>query len=165
MGLNQDGYISCEDYECIVKRMAEYGKLTKERAQFVHEMMLSVASRAGLKPGMKLPLEEAVKKASESSLAAPAETQRKRIRDTHNPLFDAIDTNQDGNISLSEYSVYFKVVAPMVTENDIKKSFNIIDKTKNGLISREEFLEAAYDFFYGLEETELSKSFFGPLVD
>ena len=165
MDLNEDGYLSSEDYECIAKRMVEYGKLTTERAQSVHDMIMSAASRAGIKPGVKLPLEEAMKKASGSSLEAPVEVQRKRISDTHGPIFNAIDTNQNGRISLSEYSIYFKVVAPLVTEEDIKKSFTTIDKDKNGFISREEFLEAAYDFFYGLEETELSKAFFGPLVD
>ena len=34
-----------------------------------------------------------------------------------------------------------------------------------GQLSREEFLAAAQDFLLGVEETELSKAFLGPLLD
>jgi Ca2+-binding EF-hand superfamily protein len=34
-------------------------------------------------------------------------------------------------------------------------SFNVIDSNKNGEISREEFIAAAFDFMHGFEETEL----------
>jgi hypothetical protein len=51
--------------------------------------------------------------------------------------------------------------------NDIVHSFDAIDTNKNGPgeISREEFLAAAQDFLLGVEETELSKAFLGPLLD
>ena len=43
----------------------------------------------------------------------------------------------------------------------IMKSFNTIDTNKNGEISRDEFLAAAYDFMCGMIESELSNAFFG----
>jgi hypothetical protein len=40
----------------------------------------------------------------------------------------------------------------------------VIDSNKNGEISREEFIAAAFDFIHGFEETEISKVFFGRLL-
>ncbi len=80
-------------------------------------------------------------------------------------MFDGIDTNGDGHISVEEFKVYLKVVAPDLTEDQAKHSFDVIDADKNGEISREEFLAAAKDFFCGVEETELAAAFMGKLVD
>ena len=80
-------------------------------------------------------------------------------------LFDAIDTNKDGHISVEEFKVYLTLIAPGVEEDEIVHSFDVIDADKNGEISREEFLAAAQDFLLGVEETELSKAFLGPLLD
>ena len=49
-------------------------------------------------------------------------------------------------------------------EDKIVHSFDTIDTDKDGKISREEFLAAANDFIQGVEETEVSKVFFGPLL-
>jgi Ca2+-binding EF-hand superfamily protein len=80
-------------------------------------------------------------------------------------LFDAVDTNKDGHISLSEFKIYLNILVPDIEEDMIAHSFNTIDTDKNGEISREEFLAAAHDFLQGVEETEISKVFFGPLLD
>ncbi len=75
-------------------------------------------------------------------------------------MFDGIDTNGDGHISVEEFKVYLKVVvAPDLTEDQAKHA------DKNGEISQEEFLAAAKDFFCGVEETELAAAFMGKLVD
>ena len=92
--------------------------------------------------------------------------ERKAIVDgTHNFLFDAIDTNKDGHISVEEFKVYLNIIAPGIAEDEIAHSFRTIDTDKNGEISHEEFMAAAYDFLLGVEETELSKVFMGPLLD
>ena len=39
-------------------------------------------------------------------------------------------------------------------------SFNTIDEDENGEISRDEFIAAAFDFFFGYERTEISKKIF-----
>ena len=80
-------------------------------------------------------------------------------------LFDAIDTNKNGKISVNEFKEYFTIAAPGVSEAEVIYSFNTIDTNKDGVISREEFMAAAEDFFCGVEETELSKVFLGRLVE
>jgi Ca2+-binding EF-hand superfamily protein len=79
-------------------------------------------------------------------------------------LFDALDLNKDGHISLEEFKVYFQIIGPDISEAEMTHSFNTIDENKNGEISREEFLAAAFDFIFGVEETEVSKAYFGHLL-
>lgn len=68
--------------------------------------------------------------------------------------------------SVDEFAVYYNnIMAVDLSREESKRSFDIIDADKNGEISYEEFMKAAEDFYRGTEETELSKAFFGPLVD
>ena len=126
---------------------------------------MKVADAFNLKPGVKIPLEEAAKKASETILFMSPAERKASIKDSHNLLFDAIDTNKDGHISVNEFKVYFSVIAPNTSEAEVVHSFNAVDTDKNGEISCEEFMDAAEDFLHGVEETELSKVFFGHLLD
>ena len=66
---------------------------------------------------------------------------------------------------MKEFKDYFKITAPGVSEAEVILSFNTIDTNKDGVISREEFMAAAEDFFCGVEETEISKVFLGRLVE
>ena len=165
LDINKDGYISREDYELIGKKLAKHNGMTREQAEATTKEFLKVADAFNMKPGVKIPLEEAAKKASESLLSMSSEERKALLTDTHNLLFDAIDTNKDGHISMKEFEVYFKVLAPGISEVEVAHSFDSIDTDKNGEISREEFLAAAEDFMLGVEETELSKAFLGRLLD
>ena len=165
LDINKDGHISREDFELMGKKLAEYSGTTGEKAEATTEEFLKVADAFNMKAGVKIPLEEAAKKASESLLSMSPEEKKALLNDTHNLLFDAIDTNKDGHISVKELEVYFKVIAPGTSEDEIAHSFDTIDTDKNGEISREEFMAAARDFFHGVEETELSEVFFGHLLD
>ena len=165
LDVNKDGHISYEDYKLMGKKLAEYSGITGEQAEAITKEFLKVADAFNMKPGVKIPLEEAAKKASESLLSMSSEERKVLLNDTHNMLFDAIDTNKDGHISVKEFEVYFKLLAPGISEAEVAHSFDSIDTDKNGEISREEFMAAAEDFLHGVEETELSKAFFGHLID
>ena len=162
LDINKDGYISREDYELMSKRMAERSGMTKEQAEQTHKEMMKVADVFGLKPGVKVAIQEAARKASDAILSQAMEDM---FHTVHDLLFDIIDTNKDGHISMKELGDYFYTIAPDLTEAEVVHSFNTIDTNKNGEISREEFKAAAYDFLHGVEETELSRVFFGKLLD
>ena len=68
-------------------------------------------------------------------------------------------------ISLNEFKVYFHIIAPALSENEVNHFFNTIDIHKDDIISREEFSTAAEDFYLSVEETEMSTVFFGLLID
>ena len=156
LDINKDGYISREDFDLMGKKLVEHSGMTEKQAEATKKAFLKVADMS---------LEDAAKQGNESLLSmSPAE--RKAIVDgTHNFLFDAIDTNKDGHISVEEFKVYLNIIAPGIAEDEITHSFRTIDADKNGEISCEEFMAAAYDFLLEVEETELSKVFMGPLLD
>ncbi len=165
LDINKNGIISREDYEIMSERLSKYSNLTEKQAKEVHDALMSVADSINLKPGIEHKLEEYAPKLSQMMLSkAPKERDISTHR-THSSLFDAIDTNKDGHISVKEYTIYLKVIAPDVTEDEAKHAFDVIDQDKNGEISREELIEAAKDFLFGVEETEISKVFFGKLLD
>ena len=159
--INKDGYISLEDYVLMGKQLAEYGGLTKEEADSTDKLMKEAADALKLQPGVRIPIDEAAREASDKVLQLKPAAGRK----IYNQLFDIIDTNKDEKISLNEFKIYFHIIAPALPENDVNHCFNTIDTNKDGIISREEFCAAAEDFYLSVEETEMCTVFFGPLID
>ena len=158
---NNDGYISREDYELMGKQAVEFGELTKEEADSTYKRFVGFADALNLQPGVKIPIDEAARELSDRLLShTPAE-----IRGRADMHFDLIDTNRDEKISTKEFKAYFRIINPACPEAEVNHSFNVIDTKKDGIISREEFAAAAEDFMVGVEETELSKAFYGPLID
>ena len=160
MDMNHDGYLSREDFELMAKRLVEHASgITKQKTEEIYAAFLSIADFIGLKPGVKIPLEEAAKIGSDRHLSPEQPTEN-----LDDLLFDCIDTNSDGHISIEEFKVYFKVIGHDISDEEIKHSFDTIDSNGNGEISREEFVAAAKDFYCGVEETELSNAFYGKLL-
>ena len=158
LDINKDGFISREDYELMGKKLAEQSGIIEEQAAATNKEIMMVADAFNLKPRVRGPLEEAAKKANETILSMSPAERKAFVTASHNLLFDAIDTNKDGHISVNEFKVYFNVIAPGTSEAEIIHSFNAIDTNKNGEISREEFMAAAEDFIHEVEETELQRS-------
>ena len=163
LDVNKDGKISAKDFELISDRMIELGKLNEEQAKKVRAGMEGSkwASYMDFDKGISFTAAQFtdffLSRTPEEGVAFTAEG--------HNPIFDAIDTDNDGYISVKEFGIFLKAGAPMLTDEEVQHSFNTIDKNKNKKISRSEFLEAARDFYYGVEETEVANVFFGKLDD
>ena len=79
-------------------------------------------------------------------------------------MFDVIDTGKEGYNSLEEVNSFYKVIAPEMSEAEVMRAFELLDTAKDRKISREEFTAAAEDFLFGVEETEISRLFFGALL-
>ena len=166
LDVNKDGFISREDYELMVTRLYEYRKLDEHKAELTRNAFMQLADMLGLKPGVKIPLEEAAKNANREylDLAESANQKTSLLEKSHSLIFDVLDLNKDGCISLDEFKVYFHIMAPSVDETDVIESFNTIDRDKSGEITREEFIKAAIDFFHGFEESSIYSAFFGRLL-
>ena len=166
MDINKDDFLSREDYELMAKQLAEHGRLTEKQADSAYSGFMDIADTLNLKPGVKLPLQEAIERASTSLLSMPPEERKEKAHDgVLGKIFDVIDTGKEGYITLDETKAFYKVIAPEMTEADVMHAFELLDSANDGRIDREEFTAAAEDFLYGVEEREVSKIFFGPLLD
>ena len=148
----------------MARKVNEVGKATGEQAESCHRTFVFAAEMLGYTPGVKTSREDAVKNMGERMLAVPWEEQKAMCDAAHGHIFDAIDSNGSGHISLEEFKNYFYVFAPGSSDADKVLSFNLIDADHDGSISREEFLEAAFEYLHGFQKTELSKVFHGPLL-
>jgi Ca2+-binding EF-hand superfamily protein len=162
--VNQDGVLSREDFELIVTRMTEYGKLTKEQSESVHTLSMKMADASGLKPGVKIPVELAAQKNSEKLLSLTPEQQKGVVQSFQGVLFDTINTSKSGYISVEEFKVYFRAICPDLPEEEVTRSFNTVDTNKDGKLSLDEWMATAQDYMFGVEETDASNYFFGHLL-
>lgn len=165
MDIDENGVISREDFEVMGKRLAERCNMTKRQAESTRMEFSKLADALHFEPGIKVPLEEAAKQVSKAYLIKTSAERKAIVHRTQNVLFDVLDSNNDGYISMEEFKAYMYVAAPGTSEAEAVHSFNTADTNKRGVISCEEFLAAAEDFLLGVEETELSKVFFGQLLD
>lgn len=60
-------------------------------------------------------------------------------------VFQAMDRDGSGALSLDEFTEAFQILAPELSAEDVKRIFNIIDLDHNELLSYTEFLIAAID--------------------
>ena len=166
MDVNKDGFLSREDYDLMAKQLAEYGRLTEKQADSAYSGFMEIADTLNLTPGVKVPLQEAIQRANTSLLSMPPEERKEKVHDgVLGIMFDVIDTGKEGYNSLEEVKAFYKVIAPEMSETEVMRAFELLDTAKDGKISREEFTAAAEDFLFGVEVTDVSKLFFGPLLD
>ncbi len=164
LDITKDGFISREDYEIMSKRLSEYSNLNEEQTKKIHKFIQVISD--SITGDAKIPVEEYAMKISQAILGeTDYEKKRSFLETSHGNIFDVINTNGDGRISVEEFKVYLNVVAPIMTEDEAKHAFDVIDANKNGKINREEFMAAIEDFYCGVEETELAAAYMGKLVD
>ncbi|CAB4045099.1 EF-hand domain-containing, partial [Paramuricea clavata] len=132
---DNDGFISCEDFQSIATNLVETGKgITKEKTEEIFSACSEMADLHGLKPGVKLTLEEAAVTLSDRFLS-PAIGEK--LSGHPGKVFDCFDTNGNGRISIEEFRVDFKVLGLNATDEEIKHSFDTIDSDSKDEISRE----------------------------
>ena len=79
--------------------------------------------------------------------------------------FDAMDSNQDGMISKVEHQRFFNAWKKDKDLVDASVAFAAIDADMDGMITRDEYVNAAIEHQLNFsDETKRSKHFFGPLI-
>ena len=166
LDVNRDGFISREDYEQMATKLSYYRELSEDKAQLTRNAFMQLADILGLKPGVKIPIEEAAKNANREylDLATKADKKSSLLHKSHDLIFDALDINKDGHISADEFKIYYHIMAPSVDEADVIASFKAIDKDDSGEITRDEFIKATLEFFHGFDESSVYSAFFGRLL-
>jgi Ca2+-binding EF-hand superfamily protein len=77
-------------------------------------------------------------------------------------LFQAVDKDKSGEISIDEFKLFFECVG--LTERDAIQSFAAIDMNNDGVLSIKEFVKFGKDYFLTENPKRVSKHFWGPLA-
>lgn len=77
-------------------------------------------------------------------------------------LFQAVDMDSNGNISIAEFKLVFKCLG--LTDGDAERSFLAIDTDGDGVLSIKEFVKLGREFFLTENPKRGSKNFWGPLA-
>ena len=164
--VDRDGFVGESDFELWYQRTTKaIPDMPKTRAEMLRTQMYRIwvdyfNDGESPMPGHKVTEEDYTK-------AMYRVLQQPKLRDSvdraHGYLFDAVDVNQDGQITLDEHIKYCEALG-LGAEAAIT-SFCAIDQVvDDGVITRDETTSAARDFFLNTSnEASPSKYFMGPL--
>lgn len=85
--------------------------------------------------------------------------EEERFTALFSAYFDAIDANQNNEISHKELAVFFKSIGS--DPADAQACFDLFDTDKDGVLSRSEFLKAGLQFVGSTDENFPSEKLFG----
>ena len=164
--VNGDGYITGDDFAGWIREMAKlFPDMTEEHRKFLeakHGLVWGdLLDGDGKGPDYKVTESMYIEKIFNTLSKDGAEEMMWK---EWNNSFTVMDVNQDGVISKAEHRRFFEA-KKHIDPNAAIVAFSAIDKDMDGFIRRDEFVEAALQFFLNFsDETKPSKHFFGPLV-
>lgn len=162
LDVNHDGVISFDDYKLIAKRFTDLGHLSPEMsAEFEEVMRQTWEEQFGEITPYNLVTAEQFLVHVHHKLND--ENLEKRIGRFLPYLFKAVDFDHTGHLDLEQYKLFFHCLG--LSDEDAAISFAVIDKNGDGQLSLKEFLHLGRQYFLTEDETNISKMFWGPLID
>ena len=154
--IDKNGYISTADFMKFADNLAkETGRPDSDLITKLRGVMMEWAAAIGIKEGVKATKQEYLKLMATMAVSENAKVKRGEkslIYKLDNALFDVVDVNHDGNITLNEYKLVMK--AFNLDEASSEAGFNAIDRNKNGKIDRNEFIETEFKFWFSLDDPD-----------
>ena len=145
---NKNGFLSVKDWILMVDNLKAILGMAEEKFKTVREGHIKLASRLGAKPGVQLTEEDFVKTAAK--FAANEDESRACLKEVSDALFDVLDTNRDGTISLVEYTKLLQ--SCNVEDPEIAKAvFSSVDTDRDGKIQIQEFYDVSEKFWFTLD--------------
>lgn len=151
---DKDGFISRADYELIIQRHIDLGT-PAEKVKQVRELVEAMCASIGLTDyDVKQTYEENDncwrKQAEEMGIT----TMQFEI------LFDAVDLNNDGEVSFEEWIIHNKALG--INSIHARASFDAMSKGDEK-VSKEQFVDYHMEFYYTGEDNLKSSILYGPL--
>ena len=144
LDVNNDGHITIEDYELLVKRFKEEDNWSDQAADaFKNKLLVSVA-KFGFKQDTSWNLEQY--KDIVVSMADKPEVQE-AFKEMLKTYFDAFDSDKNGYLSPDEWLRMMKLLRYPDPEKHAKESFDLVDINKDGQISLEEYLAINMEYW------------------
>ena len=153
--VDKNGYVSVADFIKFVDNLAKEAPDRPDLITKLRAVMVEWAAAIGIKEGIKASKQEYLKLMAAMAVSENAKVKRGEkslIYKLDNALFDVVDVNHDGNITLNEYKLVMK--AFNLDEASSEAGFAAVDKNKNGRIERNEFIETEFKFWFSLDDPD-----------
>lgn len=85
---------------------------------------------------------------------------RTRHEAAHEAILKAMDRSGDGNVSLKEY-VAFVSAGLNVPRPVVEAAFQVLDTDRDGVISKQEFMQATWDYHMSTDQGVAGNQFYG----
>ena len=145
---NKNGFLTQGDCTVMVTNIKKYIELSAENEAKLLRLLVEQCARLGVPdPDTRLSQEEYVKAAA--NFASKEEENRPFVVEINQAWFDVLDTNEDGTISLEEYTKCIQ--ASNFPPEAAKALFDSIDKNHNGKIEVKELISQHVNFWFGIE--------------
>lgn len=165
MDYDHDGVITRKDFEGMAERFIAKGELTGDKAKALHKSIETTWDKYLSDLANK---DQITEKDFVKNLKKVVEDE-KHHNDLLGPLplfFKCIDRNEDDQIDMGEYVIFFEILGIENAAVLAEPSFKAIDTNADGYLSVDEFTQAGKDFFTNAtDESTPTKFFFGPLVE
>ena len=154
---NKDGHIQRADFKLVVQRFRAMGS-SEEHLKTISLSFENGYEKWGLADECTaLSYEEFGK-----NFAREMEKISKDVGGTlFSGMFQVIDTDANGTISLKEWVEYYKAIG--VDPYHARASFDAMDTNRDGIVSMEEFVAYNNEFFHSADDTLHSSILYGPI--
>lgn len=159
--VNNDGVISFDDFVMLAEKFGDLGHLSKqEMADFLNVLKSIWETNWGaVEPYNTISVEQYL---NDMYRVVTDKSLKKNVHKFLPYLFQAVDMDSNGNISIAEFKLFFKCLG--LTERDAERSFLAIDTDGDGVLSIKEFVKLGREFFLTENPKRVSKNFWGPLA-
>ncbi|XP_013400505.2 sarcoplasmic calcium-binding protein-like [Lingula anatina] len=156
------GYITFEEYIKIADYFEKTGQLSPVKAQHLRRALAHTWQHCWCHGTT---CDQVMEEEFISNMAEFVKGDRREIVTLAMPyIYEAIDLNKNGEISVEEYRTFLSGHGIDTTHADA--AFAAMDTNNDNVISKEEFLHAAEEFFLSNEEGGVnSHCFWGALID
>lgn len=156
---NKSGDISRADFELIVTRYQQSGFSTPQHLANFSKQMMNSCDAIGLTDGsVKLSFAEFEEKWSSIILKKAENGEHVQF---FGSMFNNLDLNEDGVISFTEWTAHYQSLG--IDTTYARASFDAMDKNGDGKISKQEFVNYHYEFFFTTENKLNSAILYGPI--
>ncbi|MFJ9818444.1 EF-hand domain-containing protein [Streptomyces sp. NPDC101151] len=161
-----NGYLERRDFEILADRICKnFSDSGSTRAAAVsavfQEVWEDMASRIDLDGDQRISLDEFITDKLEAARVG-ADTSRIRKReDVRRRLFEAMDRDRDGRVSLDEHQGFFGAFGVSATDAEI--AFARLDADGDGFLSVDEMVEATLEYNTSTDAQADSSGLLGPL--